>query len=238
VSIVNVISQFVDVQIPVTPVALKYSIIAEGDSLTANEVNGGAPGCWPELLHADLSDTIYPYVQNFAVAGQQVRGAMNSTTQINEIVLARKFDCTENILVLLAGINDIQAEVSGGVGLYNDIVSYVSNFKRYDFKTIVFTLTYSRATAFDSAKHLRMKTETDIYNNLLLDGWNTDLKADVLIDLQSYPLFGGYDTPITSPYFMTDHLHYSPTGKNALKDLIKSAILICIDNNIGIVKYN
>lgn len=214
-----------------------YSIIVEGDSLSALPANGGASPAWSELLRDDLSLTTYPYIQNFAVAGQSVRNAINTTAQVYELVRARKFDCDLQILSLLMGINDIQAEVSGGQGLYDDMAAYVLQFTVYDFSPIVFCLTYSRATVFDEAKHLRMKDETDIYNDLLRAGWSTDLKAKVLIDLQTYPLFGGYVTPTTSPYFLADHLHYSTEGKTALKDIIKEALDLIIAGGTGVIEY-
>lgn len=236
-SLLSIISQFsTGAGGIIVPAQKRSNFMAEGDSLTATAEHGGVSPVWTEILRDQVSTDVIPYIENYGFSGMSVYNGMDTSEQINEVLTGIKYDVDFNILNLLCGINDIQGGMPGAT-VYEVLKDYFPKFKPYGLKTIAYCLTTCRSTVFDETKQEQIWLDVQALNALNRVGFQTDLKADVLIDLQTDPLFGGYDTPKTSPYFMPDYLHYSVAGKTQLVRYIRKAIEKINANEKGVITY-
>lgn len=236
-SLLGIISQFanagggIDVEEPPT-----VQIIAEGDSVTAY------PPTWMSYLETALNDpATYVSFANFAVSGESIFNGMNTPESIREIVDARLLSCDIQILIIYAGINDVQNDASAA-SVYARLKHLVSLYEGQGFKIIVCTLTASKATIWENTpgKYESMFVASEGFNALLRDGWENDIGADVLLDVVSDPLFGGFMTPNTSDYFIhgIDNLHWSELGREVFAETFAMpGVELAVSGVKGVIEY-
>ncbi len=262
-SLISIINENVSTEnVGQIPPILSYNIMAKGDSLTADEIGRQICGAgpvyegfefpWMYWLEASLNNnTKYPYFQNFATAGESIFGGMDCPTDVAEVVNAKKFDVTKNIIFFMAGVNDIQTAGQSPLTVEQTEAAALDIFTKYKnlalkyweqaYTICAFTILPPRSAVWTNTQTATMRDIAFAFNDLMRAGFNTECKATVLCDIQTHPLMGLYDSNIDHPeYFRPapDKLHWTELGAQEIADFTIAAMPFLESETVSTIIYS
>lgn len=214
------------------------NLIAEGDSLTANELRNGSASNWFSQLQTLVSgQSQYTFGGNYATGGDPLINFIETQAQKNEVLSGKSSAATANVVFLSpVGINDLQGNIPVA-----DTYQRIKNLSLYyvgqGCRVVLGTLTTSRIDnpPYD---HNEFWQRIQQLNNLLRAGWRTECQATILEDLQTDPALGGYAAPLNTTYYAPDKIHYNATGAARKANFSLRALPYLASNTPKVILYD
>ncbi len=211
-------------------------LMFEGDSITAST----NPDNYPFQMEAALaSEPQYVGFENYGTNGHGIGTGSNSTdmlstTQINQVLAGRVAGRTY-ITFLYAGINDIQGGENAATVYSRLTALHLAYNTTNPGKTVAFTLMGGRHIS-NAGDHANNWVQIELLNDMIRAGYQTDLKAAVLIDLQTDPQLGGFNAPLNKRWF-ADGLHPNAAGSGRMAQMVIDALPIALGGTPSIFSY-
>lgn len=226
---------------------VRVNVAFEGNSLTARPdtpgyipngsggFNGpfyGFPNPWPMRLRTALqADPRFIGWKNGAVSGDWIDSATGMLNPIEKAQIMSYFDSTAdyNVLFLWGGLNNIHLN-QDAVTTYARIKELSQYYISNGWIVILFTEESTRA--YNDTISAVFWSRIQTLNSSLLSGFNTDIGALKMVNIQSNPPTSGYDAPKNTFYYRGDGVHLDANANISLVPMTAAPLYQIVEGDL------